>query len=128
MYDYLKPLILKKPKKILLQIGANDCPFVQADDIIADMTNLKAWIKSINPGCTVVFCEMPVRIDDANADSVRKSVNALMDSISDLPRIQNSNIGLRNLSATGRCKGLHLNLSGTKQLAVNILSFLKTEF
>ena len=128
MYDYLKPLVLKKPKRVILQIGANDCPYKNSEEIVDEMIELKAWIKSISPDSTVVFCEMPVRTDDRNADAVRASVNAMLDSISDLPCIRNSNISMRNLSVTGRFKGLHLNLSGTKQLAINILSFLKSDF
>ena len=82
----------------------------------------------MSPDSTVIFCEMPLRTDDGSADAIRESVNAVLDSISDLPCIHNSNIGMRNLSASGYFKGLHLNLSGTKQLALNILSFLKCDF
>ena len=128
MFDYLKPLMLKKPKRVLLQIGANDCPFKTSENIIADMRSLKAWIKSINKDCEVVFCEMPLRTDDKKANTTRESVNRILDSISDRPCVRNSDIGERNLSVSGFFKGLHLKPSGTRLLAMNILSFLRSDF
>ena len=124
MFDYLKPLMLKKPKRVLLQIGANDCAFKTSEDIIADMRSLKAWIKSINKDCEDAFCEMPLRTDGKKANTTRESFNGILDSISDRPCARNSDIGERNLSVSGFLKVLHLNPSGTRLLAMKILSFL----
>ena len=124
MVDYLKPLLRRKPDRLLLQIGTNDCPFMTAGEIVNDMQYLKAAIKSLAPHCTLILCEIPLRTDDRVANSTRQEVNAMLDSISDCPSVSNSNIVEANLSK----KGLHLNLSGTRLLAVNLIQFLKGSF
>ena len=124
MMDHLKPFLRKKPDRLLLQIGTNDCPFLSADEIFEDLVNLKIMVKSLAPDCRVIFCEIPQRTDDKNANAVRQAVNPMLDILSESPTVLNSNITEMNLSK----KGLHLNPSGTRLLAVNIIQYLRDNF
>ena len=124
MRDYLKPLLRKRPQKVILQIGTNDCSTLVASEILDDMRLLKASIHSMLPNCTVIFCEIPLRTDDELADRTRQEVNSLLNSISDGLCVSNSNISVVTLSK----KGLHLKHSGTRMLAVNIIEFLRANF
>ena len=49
MYDFLKPLLRKKPTYIILQIGTNDAPFKSYKEIEREISELIAYIYSILP-------------------------------------------------------------------------------
>ena len=53
LYDYIAPLIKKKPSNIIMQIGSNDATFKTAEEILSEILNLKHYILKVLPGSKV---------------------------------------------------------------------------
>ena len=47
MYDYLKPLLRKDPKHIVLHVGSNNPPYKSSNEIFDEILKLKPSIKSL---------------------------------------------------------------------------------
>ena len=54
MYDYLAPLLRKKPTQIVLHIGSNDSPDKSSNVILNDILKLRTHIETVLP--TVKVC------------------------------------------------------------------------
>lgn len=120
MYNYLIPLLNKKPTYIILQIGSNDSPYKSFIEIANEISDLKTFIADILPD-TKVFISCPViRLDDRNANSTLRKLNKyLKDNFSDI--VINDNI---DGSCIGK-RGLHLNAKGSGRLAINYISLMR---
>ena len=120
MYHYLKPLLMKKPTNIILQIGSNDSPYKLYDKIANEMSALKSYINDVLPE-TKVFLSCPViRTDNYNANKTLRNLDAyLRNNISDI--VINDNI---DVSCLGK-RGLHLNPKGSGRLAMNFISLMQ---
>ena len=51
LHDYLKPLVKKKPEKIILMVGTNDLVNLSITEMVKGMKSLCNWILSIIPSC-----------------------------------------------------------------------------
>ena len=125
MYDYLLPLLKKKPTNVILHIGSNDAPRKAADEIAEEMLNLKSFIELIVPGVKV-FLSCPVlREDNKHANNTLFNLAEILDCMShqvaSINVIVNGNI---DSSCLG-WGGLHLNPKGSGRLAVNYISLMK---
>ena len=119
LYDYLAPLLLKKPSNIILHIGSNDSQYKTAEDIFTEIMNLKTHIENILP-TTKVFISCPViRRDNARANSVLLELKKKIHSLNNI--VKNDNV---DQTCLGK-KGLHLNEKGAGRLAINYISLMK---
>ena len=118
---YMKPLLRKKPTKIILHIGTNEVTEKEttADKILDALLDLKKDIESELPECEVVISIPIMRTDKEAAGQMVESLNRKLKSL-DLNIIDNNNITAKDL---GR-RGLHLNNRGISKFAGNILDKL----
>ena len=119
MYDYLTPLLKRKPATIILHIGSNDAPLKTADQISNEIANLRSYILCILPNVKVYTSCPTIRKDNARANLVLREVN---EKLKALPKtIRNDNI---DTTCLGK-KGLHLNAKGSGRLAINYISLMQ---
>ena len=61
MYNYLAPLLRKKPEYAVLHVSTNDSTTISSDNVLKE---LKHYLESSVPGITVIFSEPITRYDD----------------------------------------------------------------
>ena len=119
LYDYIAPLLKKKPKYIILHVGTNDSVFKPAKHIYEEIMNLKNYIGQVLPD-SVVYVSCPtMRIDSASANRIIKDLDSKIKRCGEC--ITNDNI---DGTCLGRV-GLHLNRKGTRQLATNYIKLMQ---
>ena len=120
MKDYFKPLLLKKPSKIVIHVATNDTVDNSAEEIVRKILDLKEEMEKALNGCEVIL-SLPIRRNETiKANKTIQALTAKMFSLG-LNIINNSNILVSDL---GR-RGLHLNEKGVKKLASNIIGKLR---
>lgn len=119
LYDYLEPLLKKKPTNMILQIGSNDATFKSASQILNEIINLKVYIEHMVPGITIYLSSPVVRFDNKTANSTLRELGMLFENFNNI--IFNDNI---DSSCIGK-KGLHLNPRGSGRLAINFISVMR---
>ena len=122
MVDYLRPLLRKKPDRVLLHAATNDAINHNANDIIQKILDVKAFIENEVKGCTVIISSPINRLDNQKCATVIRNVNAQLKNIGNINLMANDNITTKHLGI----KKLHLNMSGTKLLVTNILTKLRS--
>ena len=116
----LVPILERNPCYLILHVGTNNAESCNSREILDKVLKLKTFISEKCPQCQTIFSTPTIRSDKAKANlTVRQLTNHLLQLKIDV--VDNRNI-------TDRCigrKGLHLNISGTIQLAKNFLNFIK---
>ena len=115
------PLLRKNPTNIIIHAGTNNAISDNSSYIFRKLVELKNFVLSLLPHCTVIFSGLIDRYDVGKAQLTVQRTNDLLAS-SDLKIINNSNIKRSHLGK----KGLHMNPHGTGKLAVNFLKVLKS--
>ena len=119
-YDYLTPLVKKRPTNIILHVGSNDAPHTSAEQILNEILTLKACITSILPTVKIFISCPTVRRDNSKANSVLRELDNKLKSLTkDI--VINDNV---DDSCLGK-KGLHLNPKGSGRLAINYISLMR---
>ena len=119
MYDYLSPLLKRKPTNIFLHIGSNDAPYKNVNQIAQEIENLKRFIIKKLPN-VVIFLSCPtIRYDNSRANSTLQQLDQKFKTMSNF--IANDNV---DESCLGK-KGLHLNPKGSGRLAINYISQMR---
>ena len=120
MQHNLVRILEKNPCRFILHVGTNNVESCASREILDKLLKLKTFISEKCPQCQTIFSTPTIRSDKAKANlTVRQLTNHLLQLEIDV--VDNRNI-------TDRCigrKGLHLNISGTIQLAKNFLNFIK---
>ena len=120
MQHNLVPILERNPCRLILHVGTNNSESCTSREILDKPLKLKTFISEKCPQCQTIFSTPTIRSDKAKANlTVRQLTNHLLQLEIDV--VDNRNI-------TDRCigrKGLHLNISGTIQLAKNFLNFIK---
>ena len=119
LYDYLTPLLKKKPSNIILQIGTNDALDKNADQIYNEIINLKQYIEDILPSVSVYLSCPVLRVDDSQANLVLRRLDQKLKCLRNI--IRNDNV---DSTCLGK-RGLHLNPKGSGRLATNYISLLR---
>ena len=120
MYDYITPLLRKRPKYIFLHIGSNDAPHTTSEVILQDIQALKDFIETRLPESTVYLSCPVLRFDDVKAGFTLHHLDRKLKSLGG-NIVNNSNIDGSCLSKGG----LHLNDKGSGRLAMNFLSLIR---
>ena len=60
MYDYLAPLLRKKPEYVVLR----DTTILSSDNVLQELIQLKHYVESSVHGVTVIIYEPTTRYDD----------------------------------------------------------------
>ena len=123
MYTHLPEMFALKPDFVLLHIGSNDCSkeaVKTSDEVLQEFKKLAEFI-SWNLPCTKLILSLPiVRRDSSVAHYVQRNLQLKMRRLL-YPCLDHSNVDFSHLGK----KGLHLNHSGTKLVASNIISLVK---
>ena len=75
LHDYIKPLLKKKPDKIVLVIGTNEMVNEKLLDILKSLKSLIDQILEALPDCDVVVSEAIVRSDNASLNGKTTNFN-----------------------------------------------------
>ena len=121
MYDYIKPLLKKCPKNIILHIGTNNTVNDTSRIVLDKILSLKAFVEKALPDCNVCISNLTLRTDNAKASLTVNNVNQHLSTLQ-LDIIDNSNISNAGLSRGG----LHLNSQGLGKLAINFIKKIKS--
>ena len=120
MQHNLVPILERNPCHLILHVGANNAESCTSREILDKLLKLKTFISEKCPQCQTIFSTPTIRSDKAKANlTVRQLTNHLLQLEVDL---------VDNRNFTDRCigrKALHLNISGTIQLAKNFFNFIK---
>ncbi len=124
IYDYIAPLLRKKPTNIILHIGSNDAIDKESKDIFCEILRLKDHIEGQLPNTKVVLSCPTLRLDNAKANRTLRDLDKKLNQLSKVSSceiIPNGNvIG----SMIGK-KGLHLNQKGSDRLAKNFIAHMQ---
>ena len=121
MYDYIKSLLKKCPKNIILHIGTNNTVHNTSRIVLDKFLSLKAFVEKALPDCNVCIFNLTLRIDNAKASLTVNNFNQHLSTLQ-LDTIDNSNISNAGLSRGG----LHLNDQGLAKLAINFIKKIKS--
>ena len=120
MQHNLVPILERNPCCLILHVGKNNAESYASREILDKLLKLKTFISEKCPQCQTIFSTPTIRSDKAKANlTVRQLTNHLLQLEIDV--VDNRNI---TDCCIGR-KGLHLNISGTIQLAKIFLNFIK---
>lgn len=123
MQHHLTALLRKRPKCLILHIGANDTSTdtKTAEEIYEEILELKRYTESIVPDIRVVI-SCPIVRKDINKAHIKVIHLRSMLRTSGLEIISNENISFDLLGK----KGLHLAEKGVRRLAGNLIGYLKS--
>ena len=124
MYTHLPPVFAAKPDFIILHIGSNDC-FTKntgktSDVILEEIKILVEYITKNLPYAKLIISLPIVRSDCSTSHHVQQILMIKLKRFF-YPCLDHSNVDLSHLGK----KGLHLNRSGTRLVARNIISLIK---
>ena len=122
MFQYIVPLLRKKPSRVVAHVGTNDASFSTAKEIADDLNKLQNHIHSYLPECLVIISSPINRLDDHKKAITIRNVNVILKNMSEISLIDIINITAKHL---GKRK-LHLDVSGSTMLARNILDRLRS--
>ena len=120
LYDYLAPLVKKRPTNIILHIGSNDAIEKNSDQILKEILDLKANILSILPTVRVYLSCPTLRLDNRVVNDVLRDLDLKLKSLT-CDIISNDNV---DRTCLGK-KGLHLNPKGSGRLAMNYIALMR---
>ena len=125
MADYLKPILRKKPKFLILHVGTNDIKNSSRAKIMEHFEEITELVSRNSPSTKLILSSIIMRNDDGKLNDEIGHVNELLKNLCDSKGvfyIDNTNID-RNCLQKG---GLHLNRTGTIHLSMNFKQFLKS--
>ena len=121
MIDFVKPLLKKKPKYLMLHIGTND--ITSGCHTRNNLEAIRNLINECSPSTELIISEVLIRDDKANIGAKVKDLNVMIESFCEqfnLHRITHKNVTRNMLSK----KKLHLNGAGTSRFAQNLKKFI----
>ena len=121
MKDYVKPLLRRKCDKFIVHAGTNSLHIFEAREVAEQIVDLAQEISASHPDVQVVVSGLTTRTDKNNLKEKIPEVNKILQSFChqrEWEFISNSNIPSSSLNASG----IHLNETGTKQLARNLIA------
>ena len=121
MYDYVKLLLKKCPKNIILHIGTNNTVNDTSRIVLDKILSLKAFVEKTLSDCNVFISNLTLRTVNVKASLTVTNVNQHLSTLK-LGIIDNSNISNAGLSRGG----LHLNSQGLGKLAINFIKKIKS--
>ena len=122
MDHYVKPLLSKNPKKVIIHAGTNNIPTDEPESTVSKTSKLGDYIERTS-NAKVIISSIIVRNDDRLNPKIEVT-NDMFKNVCATRKwqfIQNSNISKTDLNASG----LHLSASGTSLLAKNFIACMK---
>ena len=123
MHDFIKPLLRRKPEKVILHVGTNNVKNDNPKRIKGKITELVDAIRKEQPTVKIAFSSIVHRTDDRSLNRCIDQVNRSMESFSTqsgVDYISQGNISEDCLNSGG----LHLNRRGVFNFASNFRKYL----
>ena len=122
MFDHLNAFLRKRPDHLILHICSNDAANKETttDDLFSRIIRLKSFAEYKVPGINVAISCPTIRTDNGAANKKLVELREILKNAG-YTIITNDNIMFKHLGK----KGLHLNQHGVKQLAVNMIAFIR---
>ena len=119
LHDYIKPLLRKRPDKMILVIGTNDTENKSVADVLKRIKSLLDMILEKLPKCHIVVSEIIKRAGKckANTNSKINEFNSELKKMN-VDILRQQNILPEHINRSD----LHLNQHGDSQVAKNIVS------
>jgi len=121
--DYIKPMLRKKPKHVIIHVGTNNLRRDKPKEVKKKVVKLLEESKKTNPEVNMAVSSIVKRSDDSNQSNKVMQVNEALKeycSTKNIAFIDNNNIDQECLNRGG----LHLNKKGTITLAANFRRFI----
>ena len=121
--DYIKPIMRKKPKKVIIHAGTNDLKRHKPKQISKKIIDLANNAKKLHPSTDIAISSIITRADDTTLNLKIHQVNECLKNkctSSSFEFICNDNVK----SDSFNMSGLHLNHKGTITLAANFRKFI----
>ena len=123
MNFFFKPLISRKPEKIILHTGTNDLSQGSVEQVPCNIIKLAEEIEENGIRCTVSSIITRRGKLNKKVKQVNKRLGNIVDDNSSLRFICNENISFNHLNNGG----LYLNKRGDEALALNFISFIRKD-
>ena len=120
MFYHLGSHLRKKPSRVILLTGTNDCMNNDWSRVIEKMLQLQIFIEERVPNCEVIFSTLIPRFDNHKAQQAVCKVNQELMKLK-LNVMKNGHFEREHVGK----KGLHLNPRGVGKLITNFVNFLK---
>ena len=117
MEDHIKPLVRKRPAKIILYVGTNDSTDCNADQILEELLELKGYIEMNLPPYHVMISIPTTRCDNKKANKVIQDLNDMIRNFN-IDHVENYNVSNNDLHGSRK---LHLSNKGNENLATNFV-------
>ncbi len=123
LQDYIKPLLRKKTDKIILVISTNDIENKVVADVFKGIKSLMDMILKELPNCHVAVSEI-IKRAGKSAVTTNIKINEFNSGLKSMnvDILWQQNILLDHINLGG----LHLNQNGDHQLALNIISKIRS--
>ena len=116
MCTYIKPLVEKKPNKMIIHVGTND--LTNNVETISNLRSIHEYIKSNSKETEVVFSKLCIRDDKRHIIAKVDRLNAEIETFCSREKIKSIDHRNINKDSLSR-KKLHLNRKGLTHLAMN---------
>ena len=120
MFDYVKPILKRKPDYVVLHVGTNNAKDMTSRNILDKLLQLKTTVLDSDKKCKVILSQPMTRVDDGKAGFTISKLNDLLEEM-DIPIVKNRNITVGHLGS----KGLHLNPCGIARFAMNLKATIR---
>ena len=121
MTDYIKPIIKKNPKYLILHVGTND--ITSECDTRENLELIRNMITENSPQTELILSKVVIREDKNDMHGKVKKVNSIIENFCkqfNLRLINHDNITSKMLSK----KKLHLNGAGVSRMAQNLKNYV----
>lgn len=125
--DFIKPVLRRKPQKVILHVGTNNVRNDNAKKIKQKLVKLVDDIKKDNPSLDIGISSIIHRGDDLSLNSKIDQVNCQIETYCEEKHfgfINNDNV---NVEHCLNRSGVHLNRKGTSILVSNFKKFIGKE-
>ena len=120
MYDYIKPILKKRPDNIILHVRTNNTVNEPSKIVLGKLLGLKKFIEHTLPESNIVISNLITRIDNGKASLTVTKTNEHLHGLQ-MDIIDNGNITSNELNKGG----LHLNPRGLGKLAIIFIRRIK---
>lgn len=123
MKHYVRPTVESKPSKIIIHAGTNDLYQYNAREIAERLVDIGNYIEQESPETDICMSEIIERHDHPDLNDKLKETNKIVRKFCNQHGwtfIRHTNITKASLNNSG----LHLNQSGTLQLAANFIEII----
>ena len=120
-YNYLEPLMEKKPSRLIIHAGTNDSTEKDSNEILDELLQLRDYVKLRFDIDAVISCPT-IKMDSNKGKKTVQELSRKLDELK-IPTIFHKNVDEDCLEKGGKFAGLHLTPKGIGRMAINFISY-----